>query len=379
MTISLKHAFASPVADQGGSDIVGPDEWNAEHTLTVAADRVLGRRSTSGAVQELTGDQIVAMAATLAPTTPIGTGLALNISQIGSGTVSGTDPTITGYAYNHIYIPASGIDTSGITSNKVANGLVVDIYANNGSKGNVQGIWGSAVVAAGATVDTSQSWGYAGVVGLAKSSTNLGGTGGTPSGALFGGNFVAISDTTNLYGCVGIEIDIQTTSNTSGLARKLGLSVVDFSPSTAQGSVYDAALAIGASGGAVGWKYGLLFSPNNGGAPMNANGILIGTLGSATTTSGVDISSYAFTGSAFKSPGFNVNGSGDTTANSLTLTTVAKLLPLTFITLPGSPAVGQIAYISDCNTVTWGANAAGSSTNKVLVWYNGSNWTVIGK
>jgi hypothetical protein len=53
--------------------------------------------------------------------------------------------------------------------------------------------------------------------------------------------------------------------------------------------------------------------------------------------------------------------------------------PLTFATLPSSPMAGMQRYITDCNTVVWGANAAGGSTNKVMVWYNGANWTVMGK
>ena len=52
---------------------------------------------------------------------------------------------------------------------------------------------------------------------------------------------------------------------------------------------------------------------------------------------------------------------------------------LTFATLPSSPIAGMQRYITDCNTVVWGANAAGGGTNKVMVWYNGTNWTVMGK
>ena len=41
---------------------------------------------------------------------------------------------------------------------------------------------------------------------------------------------------------------------------------------------------------------------------------------------------------------------------------------------------GALAYITDSTTVTWGANiTVGGGTNKVLAWYNGTNWTVVGK
>jgi len=52
--------------------------------------------------------------------------------------------------------------------------------------------------------------------------------------------------------------------------------------------------------------------------------------------------------------------------------------PLTFATLP-TPIAGMLGYITDCNTTTWGATAAGGGSNKVLIWYNGANWTVAGK
>jgi hypothetical protein len=58
---------------------------------------------------------------------------------------------------------------------------------------------------------------------------------------------------------------------------------------------------------------------------------------------------------------------------------VFKATAKTFATLPSSPVAGMQAYITDCNTATWGAAAAGGGSNKVMVWYNGSNWTVIGK
>ena len=62
MTVSLKHAFESPVADEGNPDEVGPDEWNAEHVLTQATNMLLGRVSSgTGATEELTPAQVRTM------------------------------------------------------------------------------------------------------------------------------------------------------------------------------------------------------------------------------------------------------------------------------------------------------------------------------
>ena len=60
-------------------------------------------------------------------------------------------------------------------------------------------------------------------------------------------------------------------------------------------------------------------------------------------------------------------------------TTTAPLPPLTFATLPASPAAGTLAYITDSTVVTWGQHVTnGSGSSKVLIWYNGTFWTVVG-
>lgn len=52
MAISLKHSTTVLTPDDGVS-IIGSNEWNGEHSLTLAADRIVGRLATSGAAQEL--------------------------------------------------------------------------------------------------------------------------------------------------------------------------------------------------------------------------------------------------------------------------------------------------------------------------------------
>jgi hypothetical protein len=62
-------------------------------------------------------------------------------------------------------------------------------------------------------------------------------------------------------------------------------------------------------------------------------------------------------------------------------TNVAFNLPLvkksyTFATLPASPAAGWCAFITDSSVTTFNSNAAGGGTDKVPVFYDGSNWKV---
>lgn len=54
MTISLKHSFTSLKADGVDTTVVQPSNWNAEHALTCATARILGRQTAgTGAVEEL--------------------------------------------------------------------------------------------------------------------------------------------------------------------------------------------------------------------------------------------------------------------------------------------------------------------------------------
>jgi hypothetical protein len=54
MAISLKHAFESAKADGGDNTLVRPSNWNAEHNLTMATAKILGRlTSGTGAAEEL--------------------------------------------------------------------------------------------------------------------------------------------------------------------------------------------------------------------------------------------------------------------------------------------------------------------------------------
>lgn len=57
---------------------------------------------------------------------------------------------------------------------------------------------------------------------------------------------------------------------------------------------------------------------------------------------------------------------------------VVKLGEFAFADLPTATA-GSLAYVNNSNTATWGATIAGGGVNKVLAFFNGTNWTVAGK
>lgn len=60
MTISLKHAKESTIADGTNEDLIRPSDWNAEHVLLQATARILGRiTAEAGATEELTKAQVL--------------------------------------------------------------------------------------------------------------------------------------------------------------------------------------------------------------------------------------------------------------------------------------------------------------------------------
>jgi hypothetical protein len=71
VALSLTHAFTSAKADGSDASFVQPSNWNAEHTITMATGKILGRSSSgTGPVEELDPTTLVATA-----TFPAGTAM----------------------------------------------------------------------------------------------------------------------------------------------------------------------------------------------------------------------------------------------------------------------------------------------------------------
>jgi hypothetical protein len=53
--------------------------------------------------------------------------------------------------------------------------------------------------------------------------------------------------------------------------------------------------------------------------------------------------------------------------------------PYTVATLPPSPHVGQVAFVTDgAAGQTWASTVVGGGHSSYMVWFNGLNWTVVG-
>jgi hypothetical protein len=87
MTVSLKHTFTSPKDDSADPTVVQPSNWNEEHELTLATDKLLGRATAgTGAAEEIgIGTALSVSGGTLAVT---------NVPVANGGTGAAT---LTGY------------------------------------------------------------------------------------------------------------------------------------------------------------------------------------------------------------------------------------------------------------------------------------------
>jgi WD40 repeat protein len=148
MTVSLKHTFTSAKTDSADVTLVQPSNWNEEHELTLATDKVLGRATAgAGPAEEIAiGTALSVSGGTLAVTNvPVangGTGAATLTGYVkGNGTSPFTDSAtvpisdLTGV----LDVPNGGTGLATLTANNVliGNGTSAVSAVAPGSSGNL--------------------------------------------------------------------------------------------------------------------------------------------------------------------------------------------------------------------------------------------------
>lgn len=145
---------------------------------------------------------------------------------------------------------------------------------------------------------------YVGLQGkmYAQSADNGTNTGAGALGAVFGigGAVYAYAAATNLLGVEGAEFNTFTEAGSSA-KHMAGISVVGCQ--STRGAVIDAGIRVGAQaavgvfGPHVGWKWGMVFTDENGADPLYSGSTLIGTQFQVTKTilRGIDLSQFTMT------------------------------------------------------------------------------------
>lgn len=134
---------------------------------------------------------------------------------------------------------------------------------------------------------------------------------GTSAGAIFGVGAVGIlnAGATSFLNVTAAEFNVGAAAGSSVFSRS-GIQIAELPSSAVAGAIYDGACMITGQAGARGWDNGILFCDSSTQHPVTAAGNLIATQGSFTVANGINLTSYTFTGQAFSSKGFAVQGGG---------------------------------------------------------------------
>lgn len=270
----------------------------------------------------LRADSAPALDQSIAPTwtgthtfTPA-TGLnkAFKITQSGSGA-----PTLDGgvdgfgWGFNIIKATDTGIDTSAAASGSQNQAALYVEYLTNttGGKGNIASIYGATKVNVAPATSDPNLLNFVGILANSLGSVNVGGSSGTPLGALFGAGIEVnlSSGATHYANLTGLEIDAAIQTGASSVRYSV-LSLATYNNHAVSGSTYDTVLSISGNGNTIGTNSGILFSDYNGAFPVKSTGTLIKTQGSSTVSVGIDMSSFSFTGAYMAFPAFKIYSSG---------------------------------------------------------------------
>jgi hypothetical protein len=146
---------------------------------------------------------------------------------------------------------------------------------------------------------------------------NDGGTTGQPYGQAYGfGSLLLVDGTaTNWNNAFGAEIDTAVKAGAS-VAGKVGVANVLYGDDVhGHGLDADAGEVFSTTTAAT-WNTGIQFGYNGGWWPFNSNSTLIKLSGPKQISYGIDFANGTFSGAAYRSPNFSVDGSGNVTGNA---------------------------------------------------------------
>ena len=129
MAVSLKHTFQSAKADGADNSLVQPSNWNAEHTFTMATNRLLGRTTAStGAAEEITVGSGLSFASTT-----LSLSLSSTNSWTGTQTLAGSTSALAAILTNTAEVATISATAATGTINYDVSTQSVLYYTTNAS------------------------------------------------------------------------------------------------------------------------------------------------------------------------------------------------------------------------------------------------------
>jgi hypothetical protein len=283
-----------------------------------------------------------------------------------AGSLATATLTAGGVAAFHTFnLNSDNVDAT--TTNGIFNVYAGMVVGGANAKGHRTGLAGVTVVSS-TTGNTSAGWFYTGGETRAIASANDNGTLGSTRGTIVGGFDSAslYTGATHWSGLIGREIDIEARAGAAP-KWKTGLQIVQRETDVESGIDADEAFVIAnqAAGTAPGWDIGITFGTPHGEWAIKSTGTMIGTQTTALggpayeAEFGVDLSGVTIGTAAFKSTGFEVDGSGVITGD---LTNCTGLPVSTGLDGLGTGAATLLATAYTTTTYTPVITFGGAST-----------------
>lgn len=378
MTLNVTHTFVDPVVDQHDPNKVGPDEWNAAHTITGTlslAQGGLGDTQAAATVNQVPvypgsgGAAVPSSTLSLLGITINPTGPSLNkgfvVNQ--NGGVSGTAPS-GDIIYNSITVsPETSKPT---TSNNHTTPLSIGMSVGGANAfGHKYGSYTNVVTFAPAVT----SGDYIGAVSAFRAAHDNGGTntGVGAHGGVYGFSSIgSLGGAALNYGTVeGAEFDVAIHAGASS-AWKFGIGIVNIGEF--HGDVLDSAIEIGSANTGGSFKAGILLNTAHGGYPLDLAAKFITTDGVAQTIgSFVDFTGVTVSTDIFRFTNFSVTGAGALSASSVGASGLVQAGATIGFFLGGNVSIiqgGNYTNFKTSNAVT--ALAAGNASDPTNYYGN---------
>jgi hypothetical protein len=268
--------------------------------LWAASQTVIG--TWNPAAVAITGGSVTGLGAVSVVPTPSSLNQALTTSQSAAGAIGSVTT-----ALNSMLITSDAVSSTDTTGNTKLYGLLVEQFCCTAAATNaVRFAQVSEMLVSGTASASSVLNEYTAHLSYAVASAVAPSGGGLLDAG--NDNILVNSGATGWTEIEGREIDVTVQA---AVTLKEGLKISQSAVDSQQGSSLDAGIVFANQSGAVGWKNAIFFRLDSSADPLNTNASIINAAGgTATITTGIDLTAFTITGNSLHLPGVTFTGSG---------------------------------------------------------------------